>query len=87
MRRGTARKDSRQRRPAFEANAAKLLASQATWDAANAAMTAFGGYGVADEYGIHRKFKEARFQLIAPVSNNLVLNFIGTKVLGMPRSY
>lgn len=73
--------------PAFEANAAKLLASQATWEAANAAMTAFGGYGLADEYGIHRKFREARFQLIAPVSNNLVLSHIGTHVLGMPRSY
>ncbi|MQA76924.1 MAG: acyl-CoA dehydrogenase [Streptosporangiales bacterium] len=73
--------------PGMEANAAKLLASQATWEAANAAMTAFGGYGVADEYGIHRKFREARFQLIAPVSNNLVLSYIGTHVLGMPRSY
>lgn len=73
--------------PGFEANAAKLLASQATWEAANAAMTAYGGNGIADEYGIHRKFREARFQLIAPVSNNLVLNFIGTRVLGMPRSY
>lgn len=73
--------------PGFEANAAKLLASQATWEAANAAMTAYGGYGLADEYGIHRKFKEARFQLIAPVSNNLVLSYIGTHVLGMPRSY
>lgn len=73
--------------PGMEANAAKLLASQATWEAANAAMTAFGGYGVADEYGIHRKFREARFQLIAPVSNNLVLSYLGTHVLGMPRSY
>lgn len=73
--------------PGMEANAAKLLASQATWEAANAAMTTFGGYGVADEYGIHRKFREARFQLIAPVSNNLVLSYLGTHVLGMPRSY
>lgn len=73
--------------PGFEANAAKLLASQATWEAANAAMTAFGGYGVTEEYGIARKFKDARFQLIAPVSNNLVLSYIATKALGLPRSY
>ncbi len=71
----------------FEANATKLLASQATWEAANAAMTAYGGYGFADEYGVGRKFKDARFQLIAPISNNLVLSYIGTNVLGMPKSY
>jgi acyl-CoA dehydrogenase len=73
--------------PGFEANAAKLLASQATWDAANAAMTAFGGYGVTEEYGIARKFKDARFQLIAPVSNNMILSYIATKALAMPKSY
>lgn len=73
--------------PGLEANMAKMLASQATWDAANAAMTTYGGYGVADEYGIHRKFREARFQLIAPVSNNLVLSHIATHGLGMPKSY
>ena len=73
--------------PGLEANAAKMLASQAAWDAANAAMTTYGGYGVADEYGIHRKFREARFQLIAPISNNLVLSYIGVHGLGMPRSY
>jgi alkylation response protein AidB-like acyl-CoA dehydrogenase len=71
----------------FEANATKLLASQATWEAANACMTAYGGYGFADEYGVGRKFKDARFQLIAPISNNLVLSYIGTQVLGMPKSY
>jgi acyl-CoA dehydrogenase len=75
------------KQPGFEANAAKLLASQATWEAANAAMTAFGGYGVTDEYGIARKFKDARFQLIAPISNNMILSFIATKALGMPKSY
>ena len=73
--------------PGFEANAAKLLASQATWDAANAAMTALGGYGLAEEFDVSRKFRDARFQLIAPVSNNLVLSYIATQVLGMPRSY
>ena len=75
------------KQPGFEANAAKLLASQATWEAANAAMTAFGGYGVTEEYGIERKFKDARFQLIAPISNNMILSYIATKALGMPKSY
>ena len=74
-------------RSGFEPNACKLLASQATWAAANAAMTTYGGYGLAEEYGIERKFKDARFQLIAPISNNLVLSYIATKVLGMPKSY
>lgn len=73
--------------PAFEANAAKLLASRAAWAAANAAMDTFGGFGFAKEYGIERKFREARLPLIAPVNNNLVLAYIGHKVLGMPKSY
>jgi acyl-CoA dehydrogenase len=73
--------------PGFEANACKLLASQATWDAANAAMTTFGGFGMAVEYDVERKFREARLQLVAPVSNNMVLAFIAHKVLGMPKSY
>jgi acyl-CoA dehydrogenase len=73
--------------PGFEANAAKLLASQATWAAANAAMDAYGGYGLAEEYGIERKFREARLPLVAPVNNNLILAYIGHQVLGMPKSY
>lgn len=73
--------------PGFEANAAKLLASQSSWAAANAAMDTFGGYGVTVEYGIERKFREARLPLVAPVSNNLVLAYIGQNVLGMPKSY
>lgn len=73
--------------PGFEANAAKLLASQATWAAANAAMDTFGGYGLAEEYGIERKFREARLPVVAPVNNNLVLAYIGHQVLGMPKSY
>ncbi len=73
--------------PGFEANAAKLLASQATWAAANAAMDTFGGYGLAEEFGIERKFREARLPVVAPVNNNLVLAYIGHKVLGMPKSY
>ena len=73
--------------PGFEANAAKLLASQATWAAAQACMDTFGGYGLAEEYGIERKFREVRLYLVAPVANNLVLAFIGQNVLGMPKSY
>ena len=71
----------------MEANAAKLLASQATFAAANAAMDTFGGYGMTVEYGIERKFREARLPLVAPVSNNLVLAYLGQNVLGMPKSY
>lgn len=73
--------------PAFEANAAKLLASRAAWAAANAAMDTFGGFGLAKEYGIERKFRAARLPLIAPVNNNLVLAYISHQVLGMPKSY
>jgi acyl-CoA dehydrogenase len=70
-----------------EANMAKLLASEASWEAANACMTAHGGYGMAVEYDVERKFREARLFLVAPVNNNLVLAFLGQHVLGMPRSY
>lgn len=73
--------------PGMQANSAKLLASQATWAAANAAMDTFGGYGMAVEYGIERKFREARLPVVAPVSNNLVLAYLGQNVLGMPKSY
>ncbi len=68
-------------------NMAKYLASRAAWKAANAAMDAFGGWGMAAEYGIERKFREARLYLIAPVANNLVLSHVATHVLGMPRSF
>ncbi len=72
---------------AEEANSCKYLASEAAWEAANAAMDTFGGYGMATEYGLERKFREARLHLVAPVSNNLVLSYVGQHVLGMPRSY
>ena len=68
-------------------NMAKYLASRAAWKAANAAMDTFGGWGMAAEYGIERKFREARLYLIAPVANNLVLSHVATHVLGMPRSF
>ena len=70
-----------------EANTAKLLASQASFAAANAAMAAFGGNGFAAEYDIERKFRETKLLEIAPVSNNLVLAFLAHRVLGLPRSY
>jgi acyl-CoA dehydrogenase len=70
-----------------EANMAKYLASEAAWEAANAAMTTFGGYGFAVEYDIERKFREARLPIVAPVSNNLILSYVGEHVLGLPRSY
>ncbi len=70
-----------------EANTAKLLASEASWQAANACLDTFGGYGFAEEYDVERKFRETRLYTVAPVSNNLVLAFIGQNVLGMPRSY
>jgi len=70
-----------------EANMTKYLASEAAWEAGNAAMDAFGGYGMASEYGIERKFREARLYLVAPVSNNLVLAHVGQHVLGLPRSF
>lgn len=70
-----------------QANMAKLLASQASWAAANACVTAFGGSAFASEYDVERKFREAKLLEIAPVSNNLVLAYIGQRVLGMPRSY
>jgi acyl-CoA dehydrogenase len=70
-----------------EANMAKLLASEAAWEAGNACMTTHGGYGLAAEYDVERKFREARLFIVAPVNNNLVLAYLGQHVLGMPKSY
>ncbi|NWJ48984.1 MAG: acyl-CoA/acyl-ACP dehydrogenase [Chloroflexi bacterium] len=70
-----------------EANMAKLLASEASWDAANACLNAHGGYGFACEYDIERKFRETRLYQVAPINNNLVLAYIGQHVLNMPKSY
>jgi acyl-CoA dehydrogenase len=70
-----------------EANMAKLLASEASWAAANACLDAHGGWGFAEEYDVERKFRETRLYTIAPVSNNLILAYLGQHVLGMPRSY
>jgi acyl-CoA dehydrogenase len=72
--------------PGQEANLAKFLGAEAAWQAANMCMDTYGGYGYASEYNIERKFRETRLYMIAPVTNNLVLNYIGQNVLGLPRS-
>ena len=70
-----------------EANMAKLLASEASWHAANACLDTHGGFGFAEEFDVERKFRETRLYTIAPVSNNLILAHLGQHVLDMPRSY
>ncbi len=70
-----------------EANMAKLLAADASWEAANAAIQTHGGFGFAAEYDIERKFRETRLYQVAPISTNLILAYIGEHVLGLPRSY
>ncbi|WP_431940483.1 acyl-CoA dehydrogenase family protein [Nocardia grenadensis] len=74
-------------RSGTEANIAKLLSAQAQWDAANAAMDTFGGYGLASEYGLEQKFRAARGPLIAPISTNIILSGIAHRDLGLPKSY
>lgn len=70
-----------------EANMAKLLAADASWEAANVALQTHGGYGFAAEYDIERKFRETRLYQIAPISTNLILSYVAEHVLGLPRSY
>jgi acyl-CoA dehydrogenase len=70
-----------------EANLAKLLAADASWEAANAALQTFGGYGFDAEYGVERKFRETRLYQVAPISTNLILSYIAEHVLGLPRSF
>jgi acyl-CoA dehydrogenase len=70
-----------------EANMAKLLAADASWEAANVAMQTLGGFGMATEYDVERKFRESRLFQIAPISTNLILAHIGQHVLGLPRSF
>ncbi|HYM95694.1 MAG TPA: acyl-CoA dehydrogenase family protein [Candidatus Sulfotelmatobacter sp.] len=69
-----------------ESNMAKLLASQASWSAANVAMDVHGGYGMTTEYDVERKFRENRLYQVAPVTNNLVLSYVAEHVLNLPRS-
>ena len=87
MRDVAAEKFDRGEKCGAEANMAKLLSSEASWEAANACLDAFGGYGFAREYDVERKFRETRLYMTAPINNNLVLAFLGQNVLGMPKSY
>ena len=70
-----------------EANMAKLLAAEASWQAANVCLQTHGGFGFAAEYDVERKFRETRLYQVAPISTNLILSYLGEHVLGMPRSF
>ena len=72
---------------AADANMAKLLAADASWEAANVAVQTHGGFGFAEDYDIERKFRETRLYQVAPVSTNLILAYIAEHVLGLPRSF
>ncbi len=73
--------------PGAEANMAKMLAADASFEAANACIQTHGGFGFAEEYDVERKFRETRLYQVAPISTNLILSYIAEHVLGMPRSY
>ena len=70
-----------------EANMAKLLAADASWEAANVAVQTYGGFGFAEDYDIERKFRETKLYQVAPISTNLILAYVGEHVLKLPRSY
>ncbi|MCY4027139.1 MAG: acyl-CoA/acyl-ACP dehydrogenase [Acidobacteria bacterium] len=70
-----------------EANMAKLLAADASWEAANVALQTHGGFGFAEDYDVERKFRETRLYQVAPISTNLILSYIAEHVLGLPRSF
>lgn len=70
-----------------EANMAKMLAADASWEAANVALQTHGGFGFARDFDIERKFRETRLYQVAPISTNLILSFVAEHVLGLPRSY
>ena len=73
--------------PGEEANLAKLQSADASWQAAEACIQTFGGFGFATEYNVERKYREARLYQVAPISTNLILSYIAEHVLKMPRSY
>ncbi|MCP4008980.1 MAG: acyl-CoA/acyl-ACP dehydrogenase, partial [Proteobacteria bacterium] len=75
------------KRPGSEANMAKLLASEAAWEAANVCIQTHGGYGFAEEYDVERKFRETRLYQVAPISTNLILSHVATHDLKLPRSF
>lgn len=70
-----------------EANMSKMLASEASWFAADTCIQTHGGFGFAEEYDVERKFRETRLYQVAPISTNLILSHVGTHVLGMPKSF
>jgi acyl-CoA dehydrogenase len=70
-----------------EANMAKMLGSEAAWAAADMCVQTHGGFGFAEEYDIERKFRETRLYMVAPISTNMILNYVAEHVLGLPRSY
>ena len=70
-----------------DSNMAKLLSSEASWQAGEAALQTHGGFGFAAEYDIERKWRETRLFQVAPISTNLILAYLAEHVLGMPRSY
>nr|WP_311527086.1 acyl-CoA dehydrogenase family protein [uncultured Ralstonia sp.] len=70
-----------------QANMAKLLAADASWEAANACLQFHGGFGFANEYDVERKFRETRLYQVAPISTNLILSYVAEHVLGLPRSF
>jgi acyl-CoA dehydrogenase len=70
-----------------QANMAKYLAAKASWEAANACLQTYGGFGVAAEYDVERKFRETRLYQVAPISTNLILSYVAEHVLGLPRSF
>lgn len=70
-----------------DANMAKLLASEASWQAGDTCIQTFGGYGFATEYNIERKFRETRLYQVAPISTNLILSHVATHDLGLPKSF
>jgi acyl-CoA dehydrogenase len=70
-----------------EANMAKMIASEAAWAAADMCVQTHGGFGFAEEYDIERKFRETRLYMVAPISTNMILNFVAEHMLGLPRSY
>ncbi len=73
--------------PGAEANMAKMLAADASFEAANVCIQTHGGFGFAEEYDIERKFRETRLYQVAPISTNLILAYLAEHVLGLPRSY
>ena len=70
-----------------QANMAKLLAADASWEAANACLQFHGGFGFATEYDVERKFRETRLYQVAPISTNLILSYVAEHILGLPRSF